>query len=142
MDIRYSTGKEPFKTMTTEELRKEFLISNIFVKNDVSAVYSHIDRIVTLGAMPVDKKVKLDKGLFSLDGFVTIDESSSMVIGEDGVFSKKEHESTDLYLFVYLNDFSKCLEDYYKITGFTPLIPRWRRWAGLLALRRLVWIGM
>ena len=63
MDIRYSTGKEPFKTMTTEELRKEFLISNIFVKNDVSAVYSHIDRIVTLGAMPVDKKVKLDKNI-------------------------------------------------------------------------------
>ena len=48
MDIRYSTGKEPFKTMTPEELRKEFLISNIFVKNDVSAVYIHIDRIVTL----------------------------------------------------------------------------------------------
>ena len=71
------------------------------------------------------KKVKLDKGLFSLDGFVTIDDSNSMVIGEDGVFSKKEHESTDLYLFVYLNDFSKCLEDYYKITGFTPLIPRY-----------------
>ena len=71
------------------------------------------------------KKIKLDKGLFSLDGFVTIDDSSSMVIGEDGVFYNKEHESTDLYLFVYLNDFSKCLEDYYKITGFTPLIPRY-----------------
>ena len=63
MDIRYSTGKEPFKTMTTEELRKEFLISNIFVKNDVSAVYSHIDRIVTLGALPVDKIVKFDKNI-------------------------------------------------------------------------------
>ena len=24
MDIRYSTGKEPFKRMTTEEIRKEF----------------------------------------------------------------------------------------------------------------------
>ena len=57
MDIRYSTGKEPFKRMTTDEMRKEFLISNIFVKNDVSAVYSHIDRILTLGAMPVDQKI-------------------------------------------------------------------------------------
>ena len=57
MDIRYSTGKIPFRTMTTEELRKEFLVQNIFVKNDVTAVYSHIDRIVTLGAMPVDKAV-------------------------------------------------------------------------------------
>ena len=63
MDIRYSTGKEPFKRMTTEEMRDEFLVKNIFVKNDVTAVYSHIDRIVTLGAMPVDTKVKLDKNI-------------------------------------------------------------------------------
>lgn len=71
------------------------------------------------------RKFKLDQGLFSLDGFVSIDESNSKVIGEDGVFCEKEVPSTDVYLFVYLNDFSKCLEDYYKITGFTPLIPRY-----------------
>ena len=71
------------------------------------------------------KKVKLDNGLFSLDGFVTIDDSNSLIIGEDGVFSPKEFPSTDVYLFVYFNDFSKCLQDYYKITGFTPLIPRY-----------------
>ena len=53
MDIRYSTGKEPFKRMTTEELREEFLITGIFKADDVSAVYSHVDRIVTMGAMPV-----------------------------------------------------------------------------------------
>ena len=51
MDIRYSTGKEPFKRMDTEELRKEFLIQGIFKADDVSAVYSHVDRIVTLGCM-------------------------------------------------------------------------------------------
>ena len=44
MDIRYSTGKEPFTRMNTEELRKEFLIQNIFNKDDVSCVYSHVDR--------------------------------------------------------------------------------------------------
>ncbi len=48
MDIRYSTGKEPFSRMNTEELRKEFLIQNIFKADDVSGVYSHFDRIVTL----------------------------------------------------------------------------------------------
>ena len=90
MDIRYSTGKEPFKTMTTEELRKEFLISNIFVKNDVSAVYSHIDRIVTLGAMPVDKKVKLDKNIdpmkdFGVDFFLQRRELGMINIGGDGI---------------------------------------------------------
>ena len=75
--------------------------------------------------MKKKKRIDLDKGLFSLDGFVTIDESNSMVIGEDGVFSNKDNDSIDVYLFVYLNDYSKCLQDYYKITGFTPLIPRY-----------------
>ena len=54
MDVRYSTGKEPFKRMTTDELRKEFLIQNIFKADDVSGVYSHVDRIVTLGTMSVN----------------------------------------------------------------------------------------
>ena len=90
MDIRYSTGKEPFKRMTTEEMRKEFLISNIFIKNDVSAVYSHIDRIVTMGAMPVDKKVKLDKNIdamkdFGVDFFLQRRELGMINIGGDGI---------------------------------------------------------
>ena len=90
MDIRYSTGKEPFKTMTTEEMRKEFLVQNIFIKNDVSAVYSHIDRIVTLGCMPVDKKVKLDKNIdamkdFGVDFFLQRRELGMINIGGDGI---------------------------------------------------------
>lgn len=63
MDIRYSTGKEPFKRMTTEELRDEFLITNMFNADDISAVYSHVDRIVTMGAMPVKEKVNLEKNI-------------------------------------------------------------------------------
>ena len=90
MDIRYSTGKIPFRTMTTDELRDEFLIKNIFIKNDVSAVYSHIDRIVTLGAMPVDQKVKLDKNIdelkdFGVDYFLQRRELGMINIGGDGV---------------------------------------------------------
>ena len=63
MDIRYSTGKEPFKRMTTEELRQEFLITDMFRADDVSSVYSHVDRIVTMGAMPVKEKVSLEKNI-------------------------------------------------------------------------------
>ena len=63
MDIRYSTGKEPFKRMTTEELRDEFLITGIFKADDVSAVYSHVDRIVTMGAMPVKQVLNLEKNI-------------------------------------------------------------------------------
>ena len=63
MDIRYSTGKEPFKRMTTDELRSEFLISSVFNPDDVSAVYSHVDRIVTMGAMPVKERLDIEKNI-------------------------------------------------------------------------------
>ena len=63
MDIRYSTGKEPFKRMNTDELRDEFLITDIFRADDVSAVYSHVDRIVTMGAMPVHETISIDKNI-------------------------------------------------------------------------------
>lgn len=89
MDIRYSTGKKPFKTMTTEELREEFLIQNIFKCNDVSAVYSHVDRIVTLGAKPTDKEIALDKNIdamgdFGVNFFLERRELGIINIGEKG----------------------------------------------------------
>ena len=63
MDIRYSCNQRDFKRYTTEETRREFLIENLFVPDEVTAVYSHVDRMVTLGVMPVHEKVPLDKGI-------------------------------------------------------------------------------
>ena len=63
MDIRYSCNQRDFKRYTTEELRKEFLIENLYVADSVVAVYSHVDRMVTLGCMPVNETVSIDKGI-------------------------------------------------------------------------------
>ncbi len=63
MDIRYSVNQRDVKRYTTEELRNEFLIEKIFVPGDVTAVYSHVDRVVTMGAMPASAPVKLDKNI-------------------------------------------------------------------------------
>lgn len=63
MDIRYSTNPNDFKRYTTEELRKEFLIQNLYAPDEVHAVYSHVDRMVTFGIMPVNKKLSLDEGI-------------------------------------------------------------------------------
>ena len=92
MDIRYSTGKEPFSRMNTEELRKEFLISNIFKANDISAVYSHIDRIVTMGVMPVDEVIPLSKNIdsmkdFGVSYFLERRELGIINIGGDGIIT-------------------------------------------------------
>ena len=63
MDIRYSANQRDFKRYTTEETRKEFLIENLYVPNEVVAVYSHVDRMVTLGCMPTTETVSIDKGI-------------------------------------------------------------------------------
>lgn len=63
MDIRYSANQKDFKRYTTEETRKEFLIENLYVADEVVAVYSHVDRMVTLGCMPVKETVSIDKGI-------------------------------------------------------------------------------
>lgn len=63
MDTRYSANQRDFKRYTTDEIRNEFLIQNIFRADDVSAVYSHIDRIVVLGAMPVNETLNIEKNI-------------------------------------------------------------------------------
>ena len=63
MDIRYSAHPDDVKRYTTEELRREFLIENLYQPDQVVAVYSHADRMVTLGCMPVSESVSIDKGI-------------------------------------------------------------------------------
>ena len=63
MDIRYSCNQRDFKRYTTEETRSEFLIENLYVANEVVAVYSHVDRMVTLGCMPTTETVSIEKGI-------------------------------------------------------------------------------
>lgn len=63
MDIRYSANQRDFKRYTTKETRDEFLIENLFIKDEVTAVYSHVDRMITLGCMPVSETVSIDKGI-------------------------------------------------------------------------------
>ena len=63
MDIRYAANPRDVKRYTTEELRREFLIENLYRPDEVTAVYSHVDRMVTLGCMPVREDVPIDKGI-------------------------------------------------------------------------------
>lgn len=71
-------------------------------------------------------KLKLKKGLYSVDGFASIDDSKNNIFGEHGEIIKRDNtDNIDLYLFMYLKDFAYCLKDYYMITGSPALIPRY-----------------
>lgn len=72
-----------------------------------------------------DKKSAKIKGLYSTDGFATIDDSKSLIIDENGYLIKDERPRTDIYLFMYRRDFGKCLQDYFNLSGYPPLIARY-----------------
>ena len=89
MDIRYSANQRDFKRYTTEEIRGEFLIENLYKKDEVVAVYSHVDRMVTLGCMPVEEAVSISKGIdvwanFGTDYFLERREIGIFNIGGAG----------------------------------------------------------
>ena len=89
MDIRYSVNQRDFKRYTTEEVRGEFLIEDLYKKDEVVAVYSHVDRMVTLGCMPVNEAVSISKGIdvwanFGTDYFLERREIGIFNIGGAG----------------------------------------------------------
>ena len=73
----------------------------------------------------VDGELKLEDGLMSRDGFTVVDDSQTYVFGNEGWFEKRIPGNLDLYFFGYGNDYQACLQDFYKISGRVPLIPRY-----------------
>jgi len=70
-------------------------------------------------------KLNLSKGLYSTDGFAVLDDSNSYVLNEFKEFVQRENDVIDIYLFMYKKDLGLCLKDYYTLTGYPPLIPRY-----------------
>ncbi|MBP1651405.1 MAG: 4-deoxy-L-threo-5-hexosulose-uronateketol-isomer [Bacteroidetes bacterium] len=58
-ETRYATSPASVLRWTTDETRKELLIDKLFFADDAVLVYSHYDRFITGGIMPVNKTVKL-----------------------------------------------------------------------------------
>lgn len=96
--------------------KKEWQINSPEVRNLRGINYS-IDS--------VKDKIVLDKGLYSLDGYCLLDDSSSLVLDENDIFVERDPGVKDLYLFMYDNDFEGCLQDYFTLTGYPNMIPRY-----------------
>lgn len=62
MELRTASSPRDVKYYTTDRLRKEFLIQDLFVADEIKLVYSHIDRIITGAATPVQNELKLTAG--------------------------------------------------------------------------------
>ena len=62
MELRTAASPRDVKHYTTERLREEFLIDDLFQPDTIKLVYSHIDRIITGSAVPVKETLVLTAG--------------------------------------------------------------------------------
>jgi 4-deoxy-L-threo-5-hexosulose-uronate ketol-isomerase len=59
-EFRYAHHPEDVKKYTTEDLRREFLIDDLFNEDQIKLVYSMYDRLIVGGIMPTTKSLKLE----------------------------------------------------------------------------------
>ena len=84
MELRTASSPRDVKHYTTERLREEFLIQNLFMPGEIKLVYSHIDRIIMGAAVPT-KALKLSAGNeLRADYFLQRREMGVINIGGDG----------------------------------------------------------
>ena len=59
LTVRQPSAALDAKHYTTERLRSEYVIEKIFVADEAMFTYSHFDRIIAGGVMPVNTAVEL-----------------------------------------------------------------------------------
>lgn len=59
LENRYASSPNEVKTFDTSQLRSNFLISDIMMSGELKGVHSNYERMITLGAVPVNKGIKL-----------------------------------------------------------------------------------
>jgi len=87
IDIRQSVNAAYSKTLDTEGLRSEYLVEQIFAADQITMTYSHVDRIVFGGIMPVSGDVAMpDLGkTYGTAYFLERRELGLINVGGDGV---------------------------------------------------------
>jgi 4-deoxy-L-threo-5-hexosulose-uronate ketol-isomerase len=88
MEVRDAANAKDVKYYTTDRLREEFHIANLFTKDNIRMVYSHIDRIIVIGMMPVKAVLRLQAGKeLAADYFLQRRELGCINIGGKGIIT-------------------------------------------------------
>lgn len=86
MEVRDASNAKDVKYYATDRLREEFHIANLFTKDNIRMVYSHTDRIIVIGMMPVKLELQLEAGKeLAADYFLERRELGCINIGGKGV---------------------------------------------------------
>ncbi|GEK89434.1 Glycosyl hydrolases family 31 [Alkalibacterium putridalgicola] len=73
----------------------------------------------------VDGEAPLEESIISKYGYATLDDSRSFVFDENENIKVKNHTQTDMYFFAYGREYEKAVQDFYRLSGHPPLLPRY-----------------
>jgi 4-deoxy-L-threo-5-hexosulose-uronate ketol-isomerase len=103
VDKRQATHPELIRHLTTADLRRHYLLTELFKNDELSLVHSHVERMVIGGALPVSKPVTLadcpalakgplldrrELGVINIggDGIVTVDGRAVRLLTREGLY--------------------------------------------------------
>lgn len=72
----------------------------------------------------VNGACELEDGIMSRSGYAVLDDSTSLLLTEDGFVEPRKKGVRDLYFFGYGHDYLGALKDFYYLCGKTPMLPR------------------
>jgi 4-deoxy-L-threo-5-hexosulose-uronate ketol-isomerase len=85
LEKRYAEHPRDSRRYNTEKMRERFLFDKVFVKDEISLCYTHSDRVVFGGALPVEGPVELKGGKdFGSDVFLDRRELGIICIANSG----------------------------------------------------------
>ena len=88
MEVRDASNAKDVKYYTTDRLREEFHIANLFTKDNIRMVYSHTDRIIVIGMMPIKLELSLEAGKeLAAEYFLERRELGCINIGGKGIIT-------------------------------------------------------
>ena len=59
MEIRFTQSPQETAAMSTQALRDNFLIANLFVADEINLTYTHYDRVIVGGVKPINASIAL-----------------------------------------------------------------------------------
>ena len=98
MELRTAASPKDVKNYTTQRLREEFLIDDLFKKGEIKLVYSHIDRIITGAAVPVEPIVLTAGDELRAEYFLQRREMGVINIGGKGIITVDGTEYKGVFL--------------------------------------------
>jgi 4-deoxy-L-threo-5-hexosulose-uronate ketol-isomerase len=86
MEVRNPHDVRSYKVLSTDELRKSFLVENLFTENKIVTLYCETDRAILGSAVPVNSSLKLEssKKEMAADYFAERREIGIINIGNEG----------------------------------------------------------